>query len=247
MSTNNNVHLEHQRIGNGATNIVFLNGFRMRFDTWNKVYPELTPENSVILFNRRGVGASSKATEAQDGNTVISEIRSLFSNLILNPPYVLVAHSLGGLFANLYARAYPNEVAGIVFVDAPHPSEVAEQKKNSPPLVVNAINEGVKAIEKLFDKYKYSEDECIEETIAQITTAGHFPNIPIAVVSGTKKMPFVPEKAFEIHQNCQTKLLSLSSKSTHYFCHESGHFPQITEPGKVVTAIRNTLNETTIS
>lgn len=247
MSTNNDIHLEHQRIGNGATNIIFLNGFRMQFKTWDKVYPEFASESSVILFNRRGVGSSLKATETQDGNTVVSEIHSLFSNLRLRPPYVLVAHSLGGLFANLYARVYPDEVAGVVFVDAPHPLEVAEQKANRPPFVVSVINNGLKIIEKLFDKFKYSEDECIEKTITQITTAGPFPDIPVAVVSGTKKMPFVPEKAFEIHQQYQAKLLSLSSKSTHYICHESGHFPQITEPKKVIKAIRNTLNETTIS
>ena len=240
----NNTHLEHQRVGNGATNIVFLNGFRMHFKTWDKVYPELTPGNCAVLFNRRGVGGSSKATEAQDGRTVICEMRSLLSNLELNPPYFLVAHSLGGLFANLYARVYSNEVAGVVFVDAPHPLEVAEQKTNNPPFVVSAINNGLKNIEKLFDKFKYSEDEYIEETIDQIKSAGSFPNVPIAVVSGTKKMPFVPEKAFETHQLYQAKLLSLSSKSTRYICHESGHFPQITEPKKVIKAIRNTLDET---
>jgi pimeloyl-ACP methyl ester carboxylesterase len=70
----NNIYLEHQRIGDGTTPIVFLNGFRMQFKTWDKVYPGLMPENCVILFNRRGVGTSLKATEEQDGNTVISEM-----------------------------------------------------------------------------------------------------------------------------------------------------------------------------
>jgi len=243
----NNIHLEYHRIDNGAINIVFLNGFRIQFKTWDRVYPELASENSVFLFNRRGVGSSSKATKAQDGKTVISEMHSAFSNLALNPPYILVAHSLGGIFANLYARVYPNEVAGVVFVDSPHPSEVIEQKTINPPIILSAAINGLKNIERLFDKFKYSEDECIEETISQIDSAGHFPDIPIGVVSGTKKMPFVPEQAFEIHQRHQTKLLSLSSKSTHYICDESGHFPQITEPKKVIAAIRSTLNATKIS
>jgi pimeloyl-ACP methyl ester carboxylesterase len=240
----NHTHLEHQRVGNSSTNIVFLNGFRMSFKTWDKVYPELTAEYSAILFNRRGVGGSSKAIEAQDGHTVIYEMRSLLRNLELTPPYFLVGHSLGGLFANLYTRVFSNEVAGVVFVDAPHPLEVAEQKINNPPFVVSAINNGLKKIEKLFDTFKYSEDECIEETIDQIKSAGAFPKIPVAVVSGTKKMPFIPEKTFEIHQQYQAKLLNLSSKSTHYICHQSGHFPQITEPEKVISAIKNTLAET---
>jgi pimeloyl-ACP methyl ester carboxylesterase len=238
MPTDNDIHLEHQKIGVGETNIVFLNGFRMQFKTWDKVFPELATDNSVILFNRRGVGASTKATEPQDGNAVIGEMRSLLSNLKLSPPYVLIAHSLGGLFANLYARVYPKEVAGVVFVDAPHPSEVSEQRAIKPPAIMNII----KTTEKLFDKFKFSEDECVEQTVAQIESAGDFPDIPIAVVSGAKKMPFVPEKAFEIHKKYQDRLLSLSSKSTHYVCPESGHFPQITEPEKVITAIRNILD-----
>jgi pimeloyl-ACP methyl ester carboxylesterase len=133
-------------------------------------------------------------------------------------------------------------VAGVVFVDCPHPSEIAEQKRINPPIVLHALFDGMKAIEKLFDELKYSEDECIEVTLNQIGSAGLFPDIPIGVVSGTKKMPFVPEKAFEIHQRYQTMLLDLTSKSTHYICHESGHFPQITEPEKVIVAIRDTLN-----
>lgn len=246
MPTNNNTTLEHYIARNSGANIVFLNGFRMQFKTWNQVYPALTSDNSVVLFNRRGVGESSKATEAQDGHTVIKEMRSLFCSLQLNPPYIFVAHSLGGIFANLYACVYTNEVAGVVFVDSPHPAEVTEQKATNPPFVINSINASLKAIEKIFHKFKYSEDEHIEETIGQIKNAGQFPSIPIAIVSGTKKMPFVPEKAFQIHQQYQYKLLNLSSKSKHYICQESGHFPQITEPTKVISAIWDVLNDTKI-
>jgi pimeloyl-ACP methyl ester carboxylesterase len=246
MPATNNVHLEYQLIGKGETNIVFLNGFRIQFNSWDKVYPKLAEENGILLFNRRGVGKSSKATIAQDGMTVIGEMHSLFFNLSLSSPYLLVAHSLGGIFANYYARVYPNEVAGVVFVDCPHPSEIAEQKRINPPIVLSATINGMKAIEKLFDKLKYSEDECIEDTLSQMESLGHFPDVPIGIVSGAKKMPFVPDKAFEIHQSHQTKMLDLTSKSKHYICHESGHFPQITEPEKVIVAIRDTLNATKI-
>jgi pimeloyl-ACP methyl ester carboxylesterase len=169
-------------------------------------------------------------------------MRSFFLNLGLKPPYLLVAHSLGGIFANLYARVYPDKVSGVVFVDSPHPSEIIEQKTINPPIILSIINNSLKAVEKLFDKFKYSEDEYIEETINQIESAGPFPDIPIGVVSGTKKMPFVPKQAFEIHQQYQSKMLNLSSKSTYFICNESGHFPQIIEPEKVIAAIQNTLN-----
>lgn len=240
-------HLEYKVVGNGLRNIVFLNGFRMKFESWDKVYPDLTSDNRVILYNRRGVGASSKATEPQDGDTVVGDMRAMFSHLGLNAPHFFVAHSLGGLFANLHARTYPKDVAGIVLVDAPHPSELAEQKKNNLPFLVHTINNGMKSIEKVLDEFKYSEDECVDETISQINNAGAFPDIPVAVVSGGKKMPFVPENAFKVHRQYQVELLGLSSKSTHYICSESGHFPQITEPEKVISAIRKTWDEAKIS
>lgn len=241
-----NIPFEYHKAGADGENIVFLNGFRMQFKTWNLVYPSFTSDNSVLLFNRRGVGASSKATAAQDGYTVISEMRSLFSGLEQDPPYIFVAHSLGGLFAILYACTYPREVAGIVFVDSPHPDEVAKQQSSKPPLIISSINSGLKTIEKLFHRFKYSEDECIEETISQIRNASHFPEIPIAVVSGTKKMPLVPRTAFRLHQQYQKKLLSLSLRSKHHVCQNSGHFPQITEPTKVIAAIRDILSGTLV-
>lgn len=237
------ISLECQCIGDGTPPVVFFNGFRMRFNSWSAVYANLELENSVVLFNRRGVGASAKASEEQDGLTVIGEIRALLSSLNMSPPYVFVAHSLGGIYANLYARTYPDEVAGMVFVDAPHPEEVVEQRENAPPFVVNFINEGVKALEKLFDKLKYSEDENIVKTIEQIAAAGHFPDIPVAVLSGTRKMPFVPEKSFRLHQHYQDELMKLSTKSTRYICNKSGHFPQITEPERVVEAIQETVGK----
>ena len=233
--------LDFKLINNGELNIVFLNGFRMDYASWDKVYPEISKNNQVLLFNRRGVGSSAKAIENQTGKIIVSELYQLLKELELKPPYLLVAHSLGGVFANLFARTYPNDVSGVVFVDAPHPSEIVEQKKFKAPLLLRAINDVVKRIEKHFDKYKYSEDESIEETGTQLEKSGLFPDIPIAIVSGTKKMPFMPKKAFDIHLNFQSKLLGLTKESRQYLCNQSGHFPQITEPEIVITAILETL------
>ena len=235
---------EYKLIGNGEQNVVFLNGFRMNFDSWNKVYPNISKDHRVLIFNRHGVGSSSNAVLKQTGEVVVEDIHKLLLKLNLRPPFLFVAHSIGGIFANLFARIYPNDVSGVVFIDAPHPLEVAEQKQYKPPFIVRAINDGLKNIERIFDKLKYSEDECIEETVSQIQNADSFPNVPIAVVTGTKKMPFVPEEAFKVHQRYQSKLLGLSKYSRHYLCNKSGHFPQVTEPEIVIAAIIDTANET---
>ncbi len=43
----------------------------------------------------------------------MEELRTLLRGNNLNPPYILVGHSLGGLYMQLFARRYPDEVAGI--------------------------------------------------------------------------------------------------------------------------------------
>lgn len=232
---------EYSLIGEGEINVIFLNGFRMHFNSWDKVYPQVAQSNKVLLVNRGGIGLSPKAQLPQTGKVIIDSLKNTFTLAGVEPPYVLVSHSLGGIFANLYARTFPTEVAGVVFVESPHPLEIREQKKFKPPFLLRAINDGIKAIEKVFDPYKFSEDEAIHETLRQIDAAGNFPNVPISVVTGTKKMPFVPQGAFDIHMQFQAKLLELSNRSKHFICTESGHFPQITEGDIVIAAIEHNL------
>ncbi len=60
-----------------------------------------------VLIHQRAAGTHDLATLASQLHTVLR-----------NPPYLIAAHSFGGLVARQFAALYPNEVAGIVFVDA---------------------------------------------------------------------------------------------------------------------------------
>ena len=48
----------------------------------------------------------------------MAELHALLQAAEIPGPYVLAGHSLGGLFARLYASTYPDEVVGLVLVDA---------------------------------------------------------------------------------------------------------------------------------
>ena len=52
----------------------------------------------------------------------------------MEPPYVLMPHSLGGWAARVFTAAYPDEVAGIVFIDSSHPDQVARHRAILPPV-----------------------------------------------------------------------------------------------------------------
>ena len=56
--------------------------------------------------------------------TIVEELRAVLRFKGLRPPYVLVGHSLGGLYLQLFARSYPEEVKALVLVDALYPRMV---------------------------------------------------------------------------------------------------------------------------
>jgi len=235
--TVNGVTTEYSLSGEGGQVVILLNGFRMPMVSWDSLYPAIQKHGRIFAYNRHGVGKTSKATSPQTGEEVIRSLENVLKALNLSPPYILVAHSLGGIFANLYARSKPDDVAAVVFVDAAHPDEKRRQENFKPPRFLLFITDVLKAIETRFDKYKHSEDDCVAETVRQIEAAGDFPPIPVAVVTGGKKMPLVPEACFAIHRQCQNELTALSPHSIQIIANNSGHFPQITEPEIVVHAI----------
>ena len=152
-------NIEYQLIGTGEQTLIFLNGFRMPFSSWQQVTEKLSGSNVILQYNRAGVGKTKRAITAQCGKTVVNDLDALLAQLDIQPPYILVAHSLGGIYANLFARKHPSKVSAIAMIDCPHPEEIQQQKQIKPPFPINDINNVLKWLEKKFHPFKYSEDE----------------------------------------------------------------------------------------
>lgn len=97
--------------------VVFESGLRGTLDKWDKVLDSVSPSASVFAYNRPGYGHSDTTDAPRDGETIVKQLRQVLKHKGFHPPYVLVGHSLGGLYMQLFARQYPDEVAGIVLVD----------------------------------------------------------------------------------------------------------------------------------
>ncbi|MGM9482103.1 alpha/beta fold hydrolase [Roseateles sp. NT4] len=105
----------------GAPVVVFENGARMTLDSWTAVVETLSRDATVLTHNRPGYGQSEPAEGPRSGEAVVEELRALLAAQGLKPPYVLVGHSLGGLYMQWFARRYPQEVQALVLVDAVYP------------------------------------------------------------------------------------------------------------------------------
>lgn len=119
--------------GQGGPVVVFDAGFGGTRNTWRPIFPAIAAETTVFAFERPGYQAKSTvinpADVASDGITTLSEqaqhLHALLTAAQLPPPYVLVGHSLGGTTLLAFAKNYPDEVAGMVFVDGRMPTFTA--------------------------------------------------------------------------------------------------------------------------
>ncbi len=88
--------------------------------TWASVQPAVAEFARVCAFDRAGLGWSEASPNPRTLSNYIKEQHTLLVRAGVEPPYVLVGHSAGGLYARVYAHQYPDEVAGMVLVDAGH-------------------------------------------------------------------------------------------------------------------------------
>lgn len=109
--------------------VVFESGLRGTLDRWDKVLDEVSPGASVFAYNRPGYAQSDTTEAPRDGATVVTQLRQVLKHQGLAPPYVLVGHSMGGLYMQLFARKYPDEVLGIVLVDSLLPRMVRKPEE----------------------------------------------------------------------------------------------------------------------
>ena len=119
--------------GSGSPTVILISGYRNDADIWSvesapgttMVLPGVAAFTRVCAYDRPGtildkdhLSRSDAVPMPRTADAIVAELHELLAAAHVAGPYVLVAHSLGGLFARLYASTYPDEVAGMVLVDA---------------------------------------------------------------------------------------------------------------------------------
>ena len=229
--------LQYVVAGEGPPVIVFLNGARMPLDSWFRVLPEAARLGTTVAYDRPGTAGSDPTSGEQSGTTIVATLRTMLEVAGLRPPYVLIGHSLGGLYANLFARTHSDEVAGVVLVDSASPGDVL----HGPPAgsLARVINAAVAILDRIRGQRRSGETESARNTIADIEDAPDFPPIPLVVITGGRRMPLVPASAFQAHVDHQRELVALSPLGRQVIAAASGHFPQLDEPALVIEALRD--------
>jgi pimeloyl-ACP methyl ester carboxylesterase len=108
------------RLGNGGPTVVFLPGAGAVGLDYYAVQQGVSRFTTAVVYDRGGTGYSDPVPLPRTAAAVATELHHLLHDQNIAAPYVLVAHSLGGAYAHRFAQLYPQEVAGLVGVDAFH-------------------------------------------------------------------------------------------------------------------------------
>jgi pimeloyl-ACP methyl ester carboxylesterase len=103
--------------GSGGPTVVLQSGLAETSSYWARIASTVAASTTVCVYDRAGHGRSDEVG-AQDGIAVAADLHTLLVRAGVAGPYVLVGHSSGGPYVRIFAATYPDEVAGMVLLDA---------------------------------------------------------------------------------------------------------------------------------
>jgi pimeloyl-ACP methyl ester carboxylesterase len=228
-------YLRMESKGEGRPVVVMDSGLNQPRITWGRVPAEVATFTRVVVYDRAGLGESNPGPTPRTSQQIVKELHQLLVHAGIPGPYVLVGHSFGGLNIRLYASQYPNEVAGMVLVDASHEDEYSRLAAIMPAQEREAylLHEGGRNYERVD----------LLASAAEVRAGGTLKTMPLIVLTaGHNKWAGAGTAKARVRAELQSSLASLVPGARQTIAHESDHFIQQDEPQLVVEAIRTVVS-----
>jgi pimeloyl-ACP methyl ester carboxylesterase len=226
----------HVRIeGKGLRTVVLEAGFGDTLDVWQQVQARVAQKcTRTFSYNRAGYIDSDPAGALRDAASIVGELREELHLRNLPPPYVLVGHSLGGLYMQYFARNYPHEVAGLLLIDSTHWNQglKIDSTANTPYQTHTAV---------LLYMPLAMRHELSDSTAAglQVNESPAAPAIPTIVLSSTRLWAHETPDQRAQAVALQNSIAEDYPGARHVFVEDSGHYIQRDQPAVVIDAIRD--------
>jgi len=182
---------------------------------------------------------------------VAEDLHVLLSKIPVPETYILVAHSIGGYHARVFAHLDPEEVAGMILVDTTttNPETMMAFATAYPtysPNEVSGITENRLSETDIFAPFPTPGIDSLDfdTSMEQVRQAGSFGDLPLIVIShNVTPNDFigvditVGEGYTRATLKLQADLAALSSKGILIIAKTSDHFISIQEPQIIIDAI----------
>lgn len=243
--------------GTGSPTAVLISGFRGAYDDWTSVvdtdgepkrsgsavFPEVGKFTRVCAYDRPGTTRlddtptpSTPVRQPTIAQAGAADLHALLRAAGQPGPYVIVAHSWGGLIARLYASQYPNDVAGLVLLEPG--SEFLQDTLTRAQWTMF-----VRAGRKL-GKPRTLEAASYQPSVRALRAAPPIGDIPAVVLTADKCwLTFPGEDAAEAGATCSAwlaaqDLLAALLDARHVTDTNSSHFVQGENPQLVIDSVR---------
>ncbi len=256
--------------GTGSPTVVLVAGLRGSAEDWNiaetpgpRVFPEVAKFTRVCAYDRPGTPVGEKPSRSDPvpqpttAGTAVADLHALLTAAGEAGPYVLVAHSYGGLIGRLYASTYPNDVSGLVLVDALSEgladAQTPEQWAIQRQLIEGDVREGLAQypaletidVDRSFDQMRAAAPLRQLPLIVLSADRGWGPQVPSMIAAG--KLPAdVPQNFGYVtdaaQKQAQEKLAHLVANTKHITNTRSGHEIHKEQPQLVIDAIRQVVD-----
>ena len=247
--------------------IVFENGIAATYNSWKTVIDEVSKTNAVFAYNRPRIGESEDDSLPPTTEHIVNNLREMLLVKGLKPPYLLISHSFGGAYIRSFASMYPEEIAGLIFVD---PIDFTKKKGDGslPYLEIGLTQHQIDSIfgepyddfiEKLYEEMPrfYVEEVKMLRQLTKTEFAecnrNPLPDVPVHFIkaggfSDTEPSTiFDREEMWRINSNIKMKrwleLLYPLKYGKLFYSSSSGHFVQVDDPKLVIYSITLAMND----
>jgi pimeloyl-ACP methyl ester carboxylesterase len=225
--------------GSGSPTVVLEAGFGADSLSWQDVQPEVGRDTRTCAYDRAGTGNSVAPPGVRDARDEIADLRRLLARAHIEPPYVLVGHSYGGVLARVFAHLYPSETAGLVLIDTMGRGGRRRQLAIWPRSEAPEIRRGLATA--VMEGVDLGAGEAIASRVTSLA------GMPLAVITAGREDNF-PRKPARLYRalkrlwdGMQDELATLSDNSVHVVALASNHdvlSPRSGQPSVIVRAVQ---------
>ncbi len=264
----NTIGLENRQKGQPV--IVFQSGMGTPMGNWEPILESVSKSAPLITYDRPGIGESEPNEDMPTIKNVSDFLIKTLQHLNISPPYVLVGHSLGGVYVRGFANYYPELLAGLVIIDPGDFTETQINKRNY-FTDIGISNSTIDTLFKKFDKEslenknKSTAPRSIqnEGTVLEDLRKTDFmeinnyalPNIPVHIITGGRYDTPVRLRRTEYNDSLlfRAKMKHRSSrwidviqsvdKGMFFYSGDAAHFVHRDDPELVISSIRMVLDD----
>ncbi|WP_246484776.1 alpha/beta hydrolase [Virgibacillus salarius] len=127
--------------GEGEKTIVLLSGAGTAAPAldYEPLIKEMAKNNRIVVVETFGYGWSETTNKKRTVENIVEEIRTALYKANIKGPYILMPHSISGIYSLYYANKYPDEIKAIICNDCTLP-QVVDYFNESIPTIPRYIN-----------------------------------------------------------------------------------------------------------